>query len=201
MEILSAIFGADIEQRDGQWRTSDVDPAGVTYATLRDHAAVALYKKDVADGREPILLVQGGLAKPEHNQPSIASVMREELVRLGVPSNAIELEEHSGSTRTQLIELQSYIASHECDIVRIVSNTYHLPRIQAMIENIPELGALRTKNPILVGAEDILVESDGATWRTRTEAMAQEPAMLERVAKEKAGAEQIKKGNYTYRPQ
>lgn len=196
MNILTAVLGADIYKDGTIWRTSNVDSNGATFAPLRVEAAAHIYAQDIKNGDQPVMLLQGGFASDV--RPSIASVMRDELCGLGVPGKAIELEEQTGKTIVQLNELQTHVNARMPGRVRIVSNGYHLPRIQAMIECVQGLAALAACKPEFVSAEDVLVTADHTRWHNILDEIKKSADMQARVAKEEQGVAQIQAGTYRF---
>lgn len=188
---LLSLLGGVIWNHQGVWQTSGLDgpgdDVGSTYDRFRVLAAAYLYHKNSAS---MTLLAQGGLATS--TKPSIAYVMKEELRALDVPAEAILLEERSYSTFSQLNELN---LQSPRDLI-ILSNEWHLPRIRAMIELLPELENLQVQNPQLVAAEEILLQEDPHKWRAIIDAIRQRKDILARIKKERQGIEQLKAGTY-----
>ncbi len=198
MKMLIAIFGGAIVDKNGIWQTvestDEGDQNGVTQCRFRTVAASVLYKKNLG---KPILLAQGGLK--EGARPSIASVIREELIALGVDQHHIILEENSRSTYTQLIELQRVIDKEHPNNVFIVSNEWHLPRIEAMIRCVSDFKSLRQVAPKLCAAEEILLEEAKEEWQEKVQKARQNDALTDRLAKEKQGIKEIEAGIYKYK--
>lgn len=195
VEILLSILGGVIWENKGVWQTNGLDgpgdSLGATFDRFRVLAGASLYKKNPTS---MTLLVQGGLAKDK--RPSIAQVIKEELIALKVPAKAIWLEERSHTTFTQLNELKKQSPQQ----LLILSNEWHLPRIRTMIELLPDLQALRAQNPQLLSAEEILLQEDAPKWRAIIETIRQRKEMQARIEKEFEGIEQLKAGTYHFKP-
>jgi hypothetical protein len=197
MKTLISILGGAIWYDQGHWQTNGIDGPGDGRGLINDRfrvlAAAYLYQKNHAN---TLLLAQGGLAT--ENRPSIASVMKQELEALSVPKDVILVEEHSFSTFSQLYELKHYIKDPSTQLF-IVSNEWHLPRIAAMIQWIPELQELSTRKPQLCAAEEVLLQTDEKKWRNIIETLRQREDILTRISKEQEGVDQLKAGLYKYR--
>jgi uncharacterized SAM-binding protein YcdF (DUF218 family) len=100
-----------------------VMPGGVPSGALlaRVEKAVELYQRGLA----PRLVFSGGIGV---NPPSEAHVMREEAVRLGVPSEACVLEEQSHSTEQNARYSAELLRTLGVRRVVVVSDPYHLLR-------------------------------------------------------------------------
>ena len=100
-----------------------VMPGGVPSGALlaRVEKAVELYQRGLA----PRLVFSGGIGV---HPPSEAQVMREQAVRLGVPSEACVLEEQSHSTEQNARYSAELLRSLGARRVVVVSDPYHLLR-------------------------------------------------------------------------
>jgi DUF218 domain len=199
---LLAILGGDlVEDASGQWRTTTAkdpgDQYGILWDRLRLEAGWALYQGDP----QLYLVVLGGKSdKP--GAPLIATVMKQELMELGVPGEAIVTEEESTTTNQQLLGLQEIVQERAGDHVRILTNAYHLTRVQAMIEDGPKLSTLKDLLAVgrltVQGAEEVLVERDPETWRAEIDTVYQSEAMQARINREANGVRQIRQGTYRF---
>src|SRR3989344_5920157 len=102
---LIAVLGAGCVKENGVWRTTNFgesDGFGGLEDRLRVVAGAELYKRSRAKGATVFAL--GGRGKLSHipDMPTLASVVRQELIALGVPESAIRTEEESGTTLEQL---------------------------------------------------------------------------------------------------
>ncbi|MCI0565678.1 YdcF family protein, partial [bacterium] len=155
-DTLFVLGGGLKKNPDGTWRTTYFDEEGDEYGSTGDYlrvkAAATLFKKGFAR----LIIVSGskGQLHIVSNAPTVASVLKKELVREGVPSDAIAEDHDSGTTYEQLKKITGQKKEGR---VGIISNRYHLPRIRAMIEHAPELSEL--KDAKLISAEETLLES------------------------------------------
>lgn len=197
--ILIALLGGDIYYKDGVWQTNDADgpgdgKGGPTYDRFRVIAGAYLGKKYPASR----IFVSGGIP-PRDGAPSIASVMKDELVALGVSESRIRSDEGALNTYEQLQAIQRFSArSAPSEKVFIVSNEWQLPRIEAMITHAPELSYLRSRDWETVAAEDVMVEHDVSLWSVPVEAERADPRMKARIQHEKEGTAQVTRGSYRY---
>jgi len=192
------ILGGALNQVGGRWRTTgfqDGDEFGVTGDRLRVIAAEYLYQ----DNPDLKIIVSGGRGQYQgrSEMPTIAEVLKQELIERGVPSGNIILEDKSGNTWEQLQALKSLLAQKKINDVAIISNEYHLPRIKAMIENLDlGLAQMLQENKIkLLAAEQVLVERK-PEWKKEIDEAYQLPGMAERIALEQKGVQDIKEGKY-----
>jgi SanA protein len=93
--------------------------AGTELRARAGHAA-ALYHAGVA----PRVVCSGGMSAGRYSEPE---AMREQLVRAGVPTAAIELDHFGRSTRATIALLRRRGIQRAV----AVSSPYHLPRIEA----------------------------------------------------------------------
>lgn len=204
VNIIAILGGALKKGDDGKWRTTNYGEAGDKFGTegdrLRVVAASHLYKK----GPYQTILALGGKGQLTHisDVPAVSEVIKNELIDLGVNVENIITETNSGSTFQQLCELNTIIPQKEFDKITIVSNKYHLPRIEAMIKTLPDLFFLKKllseRRIELRSAEEIVLTYDRGHWeKTITDAYDSE-AMRQRIALEQKGVAEIKSGSYKF---
>lgn len=198
-----AVLGGGLRQNpDGSWRTcrlEEGDNYGITGDQLRVIAASLLYKDSVKINKDLKIIASGGKGQYANIDkcPTVAEVIEKELIDLGVPRDRIIKEDKAGSSYQQLVNiLEIFLKNDQQDSV-IISNDWHLPRIQAMIESRSELSGL--KNSILAGAEGVLVAMEPETWKERIEKSRQTEDYRKRLEIEKNGTEQIKNGDYKFK--
>jgi uncharacterized SAM-binding protein YcdF (DUF218 family) len=80
----------------------------------------------------PRLVLAGGVSDPFRRTPAVASVMKDQALRLGTPPSAILIETHSRTTAESAVEVRRLLP----DAQRIVltSSAYHLPRAVAVFK-------------------------------------------------------------------
>lgn len=192
MNLLISILGGHIRNHHGAWQTNKFE--GFSHDRLRVLAACSLYKRNPA---QTTLLLQGGLA--EGLKPSIASVLKTELLALGILSEHILMEERSYSTFSQLLELNAIILKLKPEQLIIVSNEWHLPRVEAMIKRKPELQELSKQKHQLYAAEEVLLRENDGIWKEAIENVRLSDDVRDHIAKERQGVDQIQLGTYRYR--
>jgi len=185
----------------GVWRTTrydeKADDIGPTGDRIRVDAADYMFKNNpglliIAAGR------RGQLDKIK-DVPTISSVIKKELIELNVPENKIIEESKSDNTYQGLQELKKIIKKRRLRRVGIISNEWHLPRIEAMINNDPEMKDLRDKRKIfLVSADKIVLENEPNKWKSIIRTAYKDKGLRKRIALEKAGIQQIKSGLYKF---
>ena len=130
--------------------------------------------------------------------PTVSSVIKKELIELGVPSSEVLEENKSGSTYEELIRLKKYLAKNKYKEVIIISNKYHLPRIKTMISYLPKIKILKNKVK-LVSAENILIKYGEARWKKLIATAYKSSLMKKRVRLEQKGIRDIKNKTYQFK--
>ena len=146
-----------------------------------------------------MLIASGGKGqyKDIPDCPTISEVIRKELIILGVPESKIMEDNESGNTHQQLKFIKSFVKSRGMDRVGIVSNEWHLPRIEAMMQHSPYLEGL-TRHVELISGEKVALQHDSANWHTVINSANKSEGMQRRMAIEQKGIEDIKKGKYNF---
>jgi hypothetical protein len=186
----------------GKWRTTTFEDAGDKFGILGDRLRIVagwhLYREDPSLR----IVVLGGESNRTSDAPTVAMVMKHELIDLGVPEQVIVTERGLFTTYRQLDSLRAMLEGEMTPRVRIVSNRYHLGRIQAFIDHAPALLRLRQLQTLgrvtLQEAEAILIARDPKTWRSQIDAAYQSPPMRARMALEEKGTRQIRDGTYSF---
>jgi len=107
-KVIAVLGGGLIKDKDGRWRTTNFDEAGDEFGTLGDRlrveAAACLYERYPGS----LFVASGGQGQyaDQADVPTVASVIKRELIELGVPEQQIILEENSGSSWRQLLEIK-----------------------------------------------------------------------------------------------
>lgn len=201
-ETIVVLGGALVKDRCGHWRTTNYyegDNFGICGSRLRVIAAGFLYK----DNQRQSVIVSGGKGQLKDVLPgkiTLASVIKEELVRIGIPAKNIIKEEKSGNTYQQLKELQKIIKTGVFKNIIIISNKYHLPRLRAMIKYAGDLRVLKKMFNLsklkIKSAEEIAIKYKPKIWGGIIGRIYKSRELKERIKSEKQGAEQIKNGTY-----
>ncbi len=95
-----------------------------------DHDRVWRAARLYRAGKAPFVIVTGGLVWPGA-APSNAAVMRIQLRALGVPDDAIIIENHSRNTRQNALFVAELAAPLGIEQVLLVTSPYHMPRAAA----------------------------------------------------------------------
>ncbi|OHA13817.1 MAG: hypothetical protein A2909_00850 [Candidatus Tagabacteria bacterium RIFCSPLOWO2_01_FULL_39_11] len=199
------ILAGGLVKEGGRWRTTTFDDAGDNFGIsgdrLRVVAASFLYK----DKQGELVIASGGKGQLKDILPgkiTLASVIKEELIKLGIPARNIIKEEKSGTTYQQLKELQKLLKKMAFRNVVIISNKHHLPRVLAMIKYVADLRPLKKMLNLpklkIKSAEDIVIKYDSKVWRKIIARVRKGRAMKERIKLEKQGVKQIKNGTYQF---
>ncbi|MBI3046051.1 MAG: YdcF family protein [Candidatus Harrisonbacteria bacterium] len=205
LDVL-VIFGGGLVKEGGRWRTTTFDDTGDNFGIsgdrLRVIAAGFLYKENP----KQLIIASGGKGQLKDVLPgkiTLASVIKEELVKLGIPAKNIIKEEKSGTTYQQLKELQKILKGGVFRSAVVISNEHHLPRILAMIKYVADLRPLKKMLNLsklkIKSAEDIVMEYEPEAWRKIITRARKSRAMKERIKLEKQGVRQIKNGTYQFK--
>ncbi len=190
---LLVLGGWPCQDGRGIWRTSTFEDGGMG-DRLRVEAAALLYR-----ARPQLVVVSGGKGKLAHvpEAPAVASVLRRELLELGIPPDDIFEETHAGNTYEQLQSIKNLFAQFPITSLRIVSNRYHLRRIDAFLNDDSELRLWRASGRVQSQeAEKILLQHDQSRWHSLITEAYNSRAMHQRIAQEARGVRDILAGAY-----
>lgn len=193
MKTIISVLGADVyKDQSGFWHSCDLNmrnsESSEPSESFRMHATAYLAKRGV------LIYAQGGLADDTH--PPIGEVIEYELRELGIPKSLISIESHSKNTRSQLIQLQDFLRRKMPKTIIIVTNDWHIPRVKAMIEYLPEFKTLKSMDVVLEAAEAVLLKSDPEKWQPKIAKMRARPEMKAIIGLEKKGVHQLENGRY-----
>ena len=203
MNILISVLGGGVWQDDeGCWRTCDSNAPygarGVRFGRWRVEAAAQLYRARAGYqdrlGDKTHILAHGRGLRPD--EPSNAGVVRNELIALRVPSEAIHLDPRSHNTYSALSAASRIAESLRSDVLWIVSNDWHFPRVRAMLECLPDLRDLWNREPQLLSCESVLLGNDGAQWKPIIETARASESFTRVLAHETRGVEDLRAGRY-----
>ncbi len=196
--VVVVMGGSLKKDENSKWRTTNLDEGddfGVTGDRLRVVAASYLHKN--APGRSILSLGGTGHYEDVKDMVPVSSVIKSELVDLGVSEDRIEVETNSGNTFQQLKELNKIIRESRFENVIIISNRYHILRIQSMIDCNKELKEEFGKIEVeLVSAEDVLIEHNPEEWKEIIDSAYKSEEMKKRIKQEEEGVSQIIEGTY-----
>ncbi len=185
------ILGGLLKKKSNNtWRT-------VKFNYIRVLAGYYLYR-DIKRGKAVKLIVSGGRGIYDKipGVPPVATVMKKELIQLGLSAKEIIEENKTASTYRELIWLTKLLEKKFGKII-VISNSYHLPRIKVMVSVIPELKKLK-KNLTLASAEKISMKYN-KNLKNKIEKMARSSKMIKTVLLEKEGIKALKSGQYKFR--
>ena len=177
----------------GVWRSSLFENGGMG-DRLRVDAAALLYR-----ARPQTIVIVGGKGKLASvaDAPACAVIMKRELIELGIPAEDIVEEISSGNTYEQLQHIKALIAAGSISNLRVLSNRYHVPRIEAFLTTDEQLSAWLAGGHIEVqAAEEILVRHDPHLWQALIDQAYSTPTMRRRIERELQGVRDIQAGTY-----
>lgn len=184
----------------GRWGSTDLsaedDKLGAPGGKLRVLATAVLATEYPAT----TVVASGGVGydvpkDAPDGRPLLCEILCNELIEVGVPKEHIDLENKSNTTYQQLQQLTAFIKKYDGNKTMVISNRWHLPRIEAILEvKFPVLKKLVE----LVSAEDVLIESDQIRWKPMIDKEYSSAYLMARIDREKQGIEQIKKGTYKF---
>ena len=189
--MIIFIFGGLLRKnKDGGYKTE-------RFNYVRVLAGYYLYKK-LSLKYKPSIIVSGGkgIYKNIPGVPPVAKVMKKELIQLGIPAKDILKEERTPSTYYELIWIKKYLAKNPTKIITI-SNGYHLARIKAMMDYLPELSGL-SKKIILTSAEKVVMKYN-KKLKNKIKKDLKNPKIKKIITNEKGGIIDLKTGNYKFR--
>lgn len=195
------ILGGGIKREDtGQWRTTEFNETDA-FGALGDRLRVLAGSMRFHDNPQHHILVLGGKGqlKEVPEAPAVSEVIKHELLEMSIPEASIITETESNNTYEQMQKLKDFIGEQETREFLLISNRYHLPRIEAFIGQDEVLQKMfQDKKLHVEAAEDIVIEHD-PTWKEKIEEIYKRKDIQERIEKELEGARQIREGSYKFR--
>lgn len=195
------ILGGGLKKDKNGWRTTNFDE-GDNFGGLGDRLRVVAAEFLARENPKVIVVVSGGRGQLRKvvGAPTVSEVLKKELMALGVAPERIIEKNNSNNTYQQLKELIKVLNGRGFSKIGIISNRHHLPRVQAMVEFIPDLKSLKDLlligNLELLSAEDILLDFDPNSWKDLISRAYASEAMQKRIELENQGVAQIKAGTY-----
>lgn len=197
------ILGGSLKKDENGWRTTffnEGDNFGGLGDRLRVVAASYIHKKNP----DTLFVVVGGKGRLStiKDAPAVSEVILKELIDLGVSAKKIIQESQSENTFAGLVAIQRMIQEGNYQRVLLLSNEFHLPRIQTMIECVNQLHFLFRLLSFgmlnFLSAEKICVDNDKIEWEPIIRKAYESESMRKRLSNEARGVEDIKKGRYTF---
>lgn len=197
------LAGGIHKDKNGRWHSTfgerEGDKLGRTDNRLRVLASYELWKKD----KDINIISSSGRGQYDKELPeglTVAGILRQELVALGVPKHKIIEEIKSGTTWSQLKALEEMLYSGEVSgEVFVLSNGWHLPRVKAMIDYTPLKKKFKNFNVKFISAENVLLKNNGKHWSKFIENSEKSPSMKKRLALERGGVREIIAGTYLFK--
>lgn len=200
-EHIVFILGGGILEDHGVWRTTTFSEVGDAFGALGDRlrvdAAVVLYR---VYPNTTLLVPSGskGQLKDHPTAPTIARVIAGELLELGVPVENMLLDEASSNSFQQLCTLKHLAESNGWYAVKVLTNQWHIKRVQTMVEITDELKTFfKERNITFIAAEEILVTADAKRWQEFIKDTYASEGMKAREEKEAQGVRDLLAGTYT----
>lgn len=201
-------FSAGIKQSEatGQWRT-------LAYADVGEHGLVTGSRTRVIAGAKiaevfpEVPIVTNSFNRFDESEPTMASVVKNELIKRKINPERISLEESSFSTITQLTEMVKLANQNKWKNVVAITNTFHFPRTSEMVKQLDVIieddefqESLQTFKDNggrigLVSAEDVM-RSMNPHYGNYLDAAMETPEYAATVAAEANGLRDLKKGQY-----
>lgn len=199
---IVVLAGGIKQDTSGRWESTDLTAKDSTQGAPGGKLRVFAGAELAGQYPEAIVIASGGkgydvLKDAPKDRPFLAEILRDELVGSGVPESRIVLETNSHTTYQQLQQLELLVQQQALHNVVVVSNRWHLPRIETLLAM--KFPALRARIE-LASAEEILLEADPMRWGAAIARAYSSAFMAERIAREERGIAQIKNGTYDFTP-
>ncbi len=205
------ILGGGLVKGVHGWRTSlfdERDDFGVLGDRLRVLAGAFLFFDKEKESEKVQILACGGrghMFRTIPDAPTVSSVIKKELITLGVPKASVLIEEKSRNTHEQLVKAQNILRREGCSKIVVITNRYHVPRVCALLEDGQRLEVLKQflfgGNISVLSAEEVLLQREAKTWAPVIESAYATKEMKERILMEQKGVEDITRGVYAYTTQ
>lgn len=111
-----------------------------SYSQLTEHGQATggrlrvIAAAEIAEALPEVGIVTNSFNRFDPEEPTMASVVKSELVHRGVDPERIEMEESSFSTITQMVEMVRMSVKNKWERVLALTNEFHLPRMTAMFD-------------------------------------------------------------------
>lgn len=136
------LFSGGMTRDNGTNRTTENLHRATNYTDLTEHGLVTggrtrvIATAAIARVIPDIPIVTDSYNRFDPTEPTMASVMGQELINRGVDGNRIIHETDSFSTVTQLIEMVNMANEHGWNDIDVIGTAWHFPRVSAMFENL-----------------------------------------------------------------
>ncbi|MDD4761558.1 MAG: YdcF family protein [Candidatus Pacebacteria bacterium] len=197
------VLGGMIKKRGKKWFTcgfNEGDKFGVTGDRLRVLAGAFIFKKLENKKTDFNIIASGGKVEKEI---SVAEVIKEELIVLGVPEKKIKEEKKSCSTFQQFLNIQSAVKKNKYEELIFITNEWHKPRVKIILKKAPKLENLRKMKREgkikILGAERIVLKDNKKQWDKKIKRAYASLAMKKRIKLEKKGIRDIRNKRYIFK--
>lgn len=146
-----------------------------------------------------MILTSGGLGcgvkKEDKDRLFLSTILKNELIELGVVPDAIIEESKSSKTYQQLIEIDKLIEDKQYAEIFIITNSYHIDRVQEMIKVLDLQNRDKFK---ILSAEEICLHLEPGVWEDEFKKAYDSKDMKKIIAAEQNGIRQLKDGTYEF---
>lgn len=197
------VLGGNVRRtKSGRWVTTSYTEG--KEKSIGAHARVMAAAELRKQGKAKIFIVSTGQTVtipgtdiPDPKTPTEAAVMKEEMVRYGIPAEDIILEEKSDSTLTNAIECAKIIRKMDFKRIGLLTSFWHLERAMVMFES--QRLDIEGRSIIPLSADEI-VASISKRHAKIVENMENSPTLKKRIAAETEGINAFKEGRYQSKP-
>lgn len=192
-DAIIILGGGLIKNKNGQWHSTGFN--GPVFAShLRVLAGSYLFKKNPAS----LIIASGGKGylKKVSGMPTVAQIIKNELIALGVTPKSILKENRSNNTYQSIQKIKKVMLSQKINKIDIVTNQYHLGRVRAFINQDAAMKKLLKYNKIRLIAAEPIVQRCEPELKNKIKTLYQSDKMKTVIVLERAGTRQIKNGKY-----
>lgn len=196
-----AILGGGMIKEGGRWRTTRYaeigDKNGVSGDRLRVVAAADLY----SENKDAVFIVSGGYGQYTKvpGVPTLARLLANELIELGVPRQKIIEEDESNTTYEQLLCIPRILQKFFLNRVHIITNRWHIPRVKAFMKYSQTVQLLfKAIHVSFIDAEQVVIEHH-PEMKDEIAVALKSKLLRARIKKEREGIVAIKLGTYQFK--
>ncbi len=206
-EAIFILSGGTVKRERGITTASYSDLQG-EFGVLGGKARI-IAAAELAEYFPETKLVLTATYYPTPSDPSQSSIMSQELIKLGVNKNQIVQEEVSKSTYDELREIVNLSLSENWKNIAILTNGYHVPRAEEMLNRLDELASDKDDDKLVkqvhlfkektrktfISAEEILPHRS-THYKGLLDELYQSEDYAKRLESEKRGVDALKSGTY-----
>lgn len=200
-QAIVIIGGGLAKDKNGQWRSTKYNDQDASPKAYGDYLRVAAASYLYYDNPGWVIASGGhGRLKGVPKTVTLAGVIKQELIKLGVKSQDIIIEDQSGNTYKQLRALARIAKKRNFEKIQLISNTYHLSRIKATVKNFKELKSVFKGISLnYVSAEKIALKYKPKLWAKIINSAYKSANIRQIIKSERQGIKHIKQGTYKLR--